>query len=94
MQRHIFDTGYDWSRLGDFQQQLNDVKARHIMPNSADNTTVEKFYQDLFDIRGYQDFINCNDQCYRQLYSYSAEYHQTFAKCAPTVERIRCGYTG
>ena len=37
------------------------------MPNSTDNTTLEKFYQDLFNIQSYQDFINCNNQCYRKL---------------------------
>ena len=36
------------------------------MPNSADHTTVEKFYQDLFNIQGYQDLIG-SDICYRQL---------------------------
>ena len=41
---HIFDTGDDHSRSGDFQRQLNDIKARHIVPNSADNTTVERFH--------------------------------------------------
>jgi len=38
-----------------------------MVPDSTDNTTVKKFYQDLFNIQGYQDFINCNDRCYRQL---------------------------
>ena len=38
-----------------------------MVPDSTDNTTVEKFYWDLFNIQGYQDFINCNDQCYWQL---------------------------
>ena len=54
-----------------------------MVPNSADNVTVEKFYQDLN-----QDFsivtINATDS----YYSRTAEYHQTFAKRAPTVERI------
>ena len=38
-----------------------------MVPNSTDNTTVETFYRDLFSIQGYQDFINCNDRCYRKL---------------------------
>ena len=38
-----------------------------MVPDSTDTITVEKFYQDLFNIQGYQDLINCNNQCYRQL---------------------------
>ena len=64
---HIFDTGYDPSRDGDFERQLNDIKVKNVVPNSTDNTTLEKFYQDLFNIQSYQDFINCNNQCYRKL---------------------------
>jgi len=60
-----------------------------MVPDSTDNTTVKKFYQDLFNIQGYQDFINCNNQSTESYYSYTAEYHQTIAKCAPTVEIIR-----
>jgi len=58
-----------------------------MVPDSTDNTTVEKFYQDLFNIQGDQDFtitINASDN----YYSHTAEYHQTFAKRATTVERI------
>jgi len=61
---HIFDTGYDPSRSRDFEHQLCDIKVKNMVPNSTDTVAVEKFYQDLFNIRGYQDFINCNDQCY------------------------------
>ena len=28
---------------------------------------MEKFYQDLFNIQGYQYFIGCSDICYQQL---------------------------
>ena len=38
-----------------------------MVPDNTDNTTVEKFYRDLFNVQGYQDFINCDNQCYRQL---------------------------
>jgi len=34
-----------------------------MVPENTDSTTVENFYQDMFNIQGYQDFINCNDQC-------------------------------
>ena len=64
---HIFDTGYDPPRSGDFQRLLNDIKVKNMMPDGTDNVNVEKFYQDLFNIQSYQDFINCNDQCYRKL---------------------------
>ena len=52
------------------------------MPNSADNKTMEKFYRDLFNIQGYQDFIvfaviyvidsNC---------SHSVVYHRMCTNC-------------
>ena len=43
-------------------------KVKNMVPDSTDNTTVEQFYRDLFNIQGYQDFIICNVlQCYRQL---------------------------
>ena len=64
---HIFDTGYDPSRVGDLERRLNDIKVKNMVPNNTDNTTMVKFYRDLFNIQGYQDFINCNDQCYRKL---------------------------
>ena len=38
-----------------------------MVPDNTDNSTVEQFYRDLFNIQGYQDFIICNNQCYRQL---------------------------
>ena len=52
---HIFDTGYDPSRSGDFDCQLNDIKVKNMVPDSTDTVTVEKFYQDLFNIQGYQE---------------------------------------
>jgi len=55
---HIFNTGYDPSRSGEFEHQLNDTKVKNMVPDSTDNTTLEKFYQDLFNIQGYQDFIS------------------------------------
>ena len=59
---HIFDTGYDPSREGDLERRFNDIKVKNMVPNNTDNTTVEKFYRDMFNIQGYQDLINCNDQ--------------------------------
>ena len=64
---HIFDTGYDPSRSGDFERQLNDIKVKNMVPDSNRHFNCGKFYRNLFNIQGYQDFINCNDQCYRRL---------------------------
>ena len=47
---HIFDTGYDPSRSVDFERQLNDIKVKNMVPDSTDTVTVERFYQDLFNI--------------------------------------------
>ena len=47
---HIFDTGYDLSRFGDIERQLNDIKVKNMVPGSTDSVTVERFYQDLFNI--------------------------------------------
>jgi len=58
-----------------------------MVPDSTDNTTVKKFYQDLFNIQGYiKTFMNFNDHATVSYYSH-AEYHPTFVKHAPTVER-------
>ena len=46
----IFDTGYDPSRFGDIERQLNDIKVKNMVPDSTDTVTVERFYQDLFNI--------------------------------------------
>ena len=37
---HIFDTGYDPSRSGYFERQLNDIKVKNMVHDSTDNTTV------------------------------------------------------
>ena len=65
---HIFDTGYDPARSREFERRLNDINVKNMVPpDSTDNTTIKKFYRDLFNIQGYQDFVHCNDRCYRQL---------------------------
>jgi len=70
---HIFDTGYDPSRDGDFESRLNDIKVENMVPDSTDNTTVN----DTLSIV----MIDATDR----YYSHNAGYHQTFAKYAPTV---------
>jgi len=58
-----------------------------MVPDSTDTETVEKFYRDLFNNKVIKTSsivtINATDS----YYSHTAEYHQTFAKLAPTVER-------
>ena len=65
--RHFTSLTHDQSRDGDLERRLNDIKVKNMVPDNTDNTTMETFYRDLFNIQGYQDFINCNDQCYRKL---------------------------
>ena len=38
-----------------------------MVPPTTDDNTLENFYLDLFNIYGYQNFVNNSDICYRQL---------------------------
>ena len=46
--RHFTSLTQDMIRqdLGIFNDDFNDIKVRHTVPNSTDNTNAEKFYQE------------------------------------------------
>ena len=57
------------------------------MPDSTDNTTVKKFCRDLFNIQGYQEFVNCNNRCYQQLSFSHCKIPSDFCKtCTNCIE--------
>jgi len=87
---HIFDTGYDPSRSGDFEHQLNDIKEKNMVPDSTDNTTVKKFYQDLFNIQDIKASSIVMIDATVSYYSHTAEYHLTFAKHVPKENDYFC----
>ena len=64
---NILDTGYYLSRTGEVERQLNNIKARHIVPSNTDDNTVRDFYLNVFNIYGYQNFVSNSDRCYRKL---------------------------
>ena len=47
---NILDTGYYLSRTGEVERQLNNIKARHIVPSNTDDNTVRDFYLNLLNI--------------------------------------------